>query len=79
MLQKGYDPEECFVSVDPHEEICVVNEFQRRGTTFPITIDNQSSKEHLFALMDTRAVRSCMNYTTFEKLKGVKLSHKKVP
>ena len=63
---------------DPHEEICVVNEFQKRGTTFPIEIDNQSSKEQLFALMDTGAVRSCINYSTFEKLKGVKLLHKEV-
>ena len=67
------------MSADPHEEICVVNEFQKRGTTFPIKIDNQSSKEQLFALMDTGAVRSCINYSTFEKLKGVKLSHKEVP
>ena len=47
--------------------------------TFPITIDNQPSKEQLFTLMDTGAVQSCMNYATFEKLKGVKLSHKEVP
>ena len=66
------------MSADPHEKICVVNEFQKRGTTFPIEIDNQSSKEQLFALMDTGAVQSCINYATFEKLKGVKLSHKEV-
>ena len=67
------------MSVDPREEICVVNEFQKRGTTFPITIDKQSSKEQFFALMDTGAVQSCINYATFEKLKGVQLSHKEVP
>ena len=67
------------MSADPHKEICVVNEFQKRGTTFPIEIDNQSSKEQLFALMDTGAVRSCIKYSTFQKLKGVKLSHKEVP
>ena len=66
------------MSADPHKEICVVNEFQKRGTTFPIEIDNQSMKEQIFALMDTGAVRSCINYSTFEKLKGVKLSHKEV-
>ena len=33
----------------------------------------------MFALMDTGAVRSCMNHATFEKLKNVKLSHKEVP
>ena len=66
------------MSADPHEEICVVNEFQKRGTTFPIEIDNQSMKEQIFALMDTGAVRSCINYSMFEKLKGVKLSHKEV-
>ena len=64
--------------MEPPEEICVVNEFQKRGTTFPIEIDNQSVKEQIFALMDTGAVRSCINFTTFERLKGVKLSHKEV-
>ena len=29
--------------------------------------------------MDTGTVQSCINYTTFEKLKGVKLSNKEVP
>ena len=67
------------MSADPHEEICVVNEFQKRGMTFPIEIDNQLNKEQLFCLMDTGAVRSCINYATFKKLKGVKLSHKEVP
>ena len=67
------------MSVDPHEEICIVNEFPKRGTTFPITIYNQSSKEQFFTLMDTGAVRSCMNYATFEKPNNVKLSHKEVP
>ena len=67
------------MSADPHEEICVVNEFQKRGTTFLIEIDNQPNKEQLFALMDMGAVRSCINYATFKKLKGVKLSSKEVP
>ena len=67
------------MSADPHEEICVVNEFQKRGTTFPIVIDNHKSEEQVFALMDTGAMRSCINYTTFEKLKGVKLTNKEVP
>ena len=67
------------MSADPHEEICVVNKFQQRGTIFPIEIDNHKNKKQLFALMDTGAVRSCINYTTFEKLKGVKLTNKEVP
>ena len=67
------------MSADPHEEICVLHEFQKRGTTFPIEIDNQLNKEQLFALMDTGAMQSCINYATFEKLKGVKLSNKEVP
>ena len=67
------------MSAEPHEEICVVNEFQQKGTTFPITISKQGQKEHFFALMDTGAVRSCMNYATFEKLKNIKLSQKEVP
>ena len=50
-----------------------------KRTTFPITIDEHVQKEHLFALIDTGAVRSCMNYVTFEKLKNAKLSHKEVP
>ena len=57
------------MSADPYEEICVVNEFEKRGTTFPIEISNQSNKEQLFALMDTGVVRSCINYSTFEKTK----------
>ena len=56
-----------------------MNEFQRRGTTFPITIDGQRQKDHVFTLMDTGAIRSCINYSTFEKLNNVKLSHKEVP
>ena len=67
------------MSADPHEEICVVNEFQQRGTTFPIEIDHHKNKEQVFALMDTGAVQSCINYATFEKLKGVKLTNKEVP
>ena len=67
------------MSADPHEEICVVNEFQQRGTTFPIEIDNHKNREQLFMLMDTGAVRSCINYATFKKLKGVKLTNKEVP
>ena len=67
------------MSADPHEEICVVNEFQQRGTTFPIEVDNHKNKEQLFVLMDTGAVRNSINYATFEKLKGVKLTNKEVP
>ena len=57
----------------------MVNEFQRKGTTFPITIDSQQQKEQVFALMDTGAIRSCINYNTFNKLHDAKLSNKDVP
>ena len=67
------------MSADPHEEVCVVNKFQIKGTTFPINIEEQSKKEQLFALMDTGVIRCCINYVTFEKLKNAKLSHREVP
>ena len=57
----------------------MVNEFQQKETTFPITIDGQQQKEHVFALIDTGTIRSCINYSTFKKLNNVKLSHKEVP
>ena len=51
---------------------------QRRGTTFPINIDVKVRKQQFFALMDTGAIRSCINYSTFSKL-NVPLSPKEVP
>ena len=55
-----------------------MNEFQQKGTTFPITIDGQQQKDHVFALMDTGVIRSCINYSTFERLNNVKLFYKEV-
>ena len=54
-----------------------MDEFQRRGT-FPINIDVKDRKHQFFALMDTGAIRSCINYSTFSKL-NVPLSPKEVP
>ena len=48
------------MSADPHEEICVVNEFQQRGTTFSIEIDNHKNREQLFTLMDTGACEAVL-------------------
>ena len=66
------------MSNEPTEEICVVDEFQRRGTTFPINNDTKDRKLQFFVLMDTGAIRSCINYSTFSKL-NVQLSPKEVP
>ena len=45
----------------------MVNNIQKRGTTFPILIRLQT-KIDCNALMDTGMTRSCMNYTTAFKL-----------
>ena len=74
----GYNPDVYFVSNKPTEEICIVDEFQRRGTAFAINIDIRDRKPQFFALMDTRASRSCINYSTFSKW-NVQLSLKEVP
>ena len=42
---------------------------QKRGTTFPLTLRDGVSIETT-ALMDTGAGKSCINYTTFEKISG---------
>ena len=55
-----------------------MDEFQRRGTTFPINIDGRNKKSQFFALMDTGAIRSCINYSTFCKL-NVLLTPQEVP
>ena len=38
------------------------------GTTFPLNIEVKDRKQKCFALMDTGAMCSCMNYSTFCKL-----------
>ena len=45
-----------------------MDEFQRCGMTFPLNIETRCKRSQFFALMDTRAIRSCINYNTFCKL-----------
>ena len=77
-LPQGYQPESYFVSNEPAEGICIVDEFQRRGMTFPLNIEVKGKKLQLFALMDTGAIHSCINYSTFCKL-NIPLSPQEVP
>ena len=74
-----YLPEDYLITTEPEEEVCVINEFQRKGTTFPINIVTQVNKIQHFALMDTGALRSCINYNTFAKLAKTTLRNKWVP
>ena len=55
-----------------------MDEFQRRGTTFPLNIETRHKKSQFFALMDTGAMCSCINYNTFCKL-NVQLTQREVP
>ena len=55
-----------------------MDEFQRRGTTFPLDIEAKNRKQKFFTLLDTGAMRSCMNYSTFCKL-NVPLLQQDVP
>ena len=55
-----------------------MDEFQRRGTTFPLNIETRHKKLQFFALMDTGAKHSCINYNTFRKL-NVQLTQREVP
>ena len=57
----------------------MVNEYQRRGTSFPVAVKTNGSYEHSFALMDTGASRSCISYATFLKIKNPKWSAKPAP
>ena len=41
---------------------------QKRGTTFPVSIESRNTKIDSNALMDTGDTRSCMNYSTAYKL-----------
>ena len=45
-----------------------MDEFQKVGMTFPLNIETRHKKSQFFALMDTGAMRSCINYNTFLKL-----------
>ena len=55
-------------TLEPPEEVCVINDIQKRGTTFPVSIENRHTKIESNALMDTGATRSCMNYSMAYKL-----------
>ena len=55
-----------------------MDEIQRRGTTFPLNFETRHQKSQFFALMDTGAMRSCINYNTFRKL-NVQLTQCEVP
>ena len=74
-----YEPENYFLSTEPNEEICVVDEYQKRGTSFPVAVRTNGHFEHCFALMDTGASRSCISYRMFLKIKKPKWSSKPVP
>ena len=77
-LPHGYEPDNYFISNEPPEEICIVDEFQRCGTMFPLNIETRQKTSQFFALMDTGAMRSCINYNTFRKL-NVQLTQREVP
>ena len=55
-----------------------MDEFQRCGTTFPLNIETRHKKSQFFTLMDTGAMRSCINYNTFCKL-NIQLTQREVP
>ena len=55
-----------------------MDEFQRRGMTFPFKIETRHKRFQFFALMDTGAMCSCINYNTFRKL-NVQLMQREVP
>ena len=77
-LLHGYEPDNYFVSNEPPEEICIVDEFQRRGTTFPLNIEARQKTSQFFALMNTGEMHSCINYNTFRKL-NAQLTQREVP
>ena len=46
----------------------MINNIQKRGTTFPVSIQSKQIRIDSNALMDTGATRSCMNYSTAYKM-----------
>ena len=56
------------MTLEPPEEICVINNVQKRGTTFPVSIKNAQKSINGRVFMDTGATRSCINYNTTYKL-----------
>ena len=57
----------------------MINEYQCQGTTFPVAIKTNGNYEHTFALMDTGASQSCINYTTFLKIRNPRWSTRSTP
>ena len=57
----------------------MVDEYQKRGTSFPVAVKTNGDFEHCFALMDTGASRSCISYRMFAKIKKPKWSSKPIP
>ena len=55
-----------------------MDEFQRRGMTFPLNIETRHKRSQFFTLMGTGAIRSCINYNTFRKL-NVQLRQHEIP
>ena len=55
-----------------------MDEFQRRGMTFPLNIETRHKRSQFFTLMDIGAMRSCINYNTFCKL-NIQLTQREVP
>ena len=55
-------------TLETPEEVCIVNNVQKRGTTFPVSIQTAQNIVDSNASMDTGATRSCMNYSMAYKL-----------
>ena len=60
-------------------ENCVIQSVQKKGTTFPVNIASRTMNICRNALMDTGAVRSCMNYDTYKELGDTTLNWKATP
>ena len=67
------------MTLEPEEDICIVNEYQRCETSFPVAVKMNGIYEHSFALMDMGASRSCISYAMFLRIKKPKWSSKPVP
>ena len=46
------------MTLEPPEEICVINNVQKRGTTFPVSIKNAQKSIDSSFLMDTGATEA---------------------
>ena len=55
-------------TLEPPEEVCMINDIHKGGTTFPVSIQNRQTRIEGNTLMDTGATRSCMNYSMAYKL-----------